>query len=122
MDIKIYQYENCGTCKKALKWLDGRSVNYKTVAIREKPPTQAELRTMLEACNGELKRLFNVSGVDYRSLNLKETLPTMGEAEAIKLLASNGNLIKRPFVIGPDIALIGFDVSIWEEAFNEAWL
>jgi len=120
MDVTIYHYEKCGTCKKALKWLDGRNVSYTTVPIREQPPKPAELHAMLEAYDGEIKQLFNVSGVDYRALNLKEKLPEMSTDEAVALLAGNGNLIKRPFVTGPGIALVGFDPVAWEEAFDDA--
>ena len=120
MDLKIYQYQNCGTCKKALKLLDERSVHYETIAIRETPPSQADIKRALAACNDDIKRLFNVSGNDYRALNLKEKLPEMKTAEAVKLLASNGNLIKRPFVTGPGFTLVGFDPEIWEDTLEEA--
>ena len=73
---------------------------------------------MLAAYEGQLRRLFNTSGLDYRQLNIKEKLPTMSAADAIKLLAANGNLIKRPFAIGTDLQLVGFDEATWSETLN----
>lgn len=117
MGLKVYTYKNCGTCKKAVKWLDARSVAYQELPIRETPPGIPELRKMLKAMNGDLKKLFNTSGMDYKQLNLKELLPAMPEDEALGLLSTNGNLVKRPFVIGKDIATVGFREETWEELF-----
>lgn len=116
MTIKIYEYKNCGTCKKALKFLDANKINYKKIAIRETPPSMTELKKMLQY-GVELKKLFNTSGVDYRSLNMKEKLPKMTQEEALKLLSGNGNLIKRPFVLGPDFGLVGFKEDDWKKHF-----
>lgn len=74
---------------------------------------------MLKIYNGELKRLFNTSGMQYRELNLKESLPTMSEAEAIELLAGNGMLVKRPFLLdGDKTGLLGFKQAEWEKALT----
>ena len=113
--IKLYTYKGCGTCKKALKHLQKKGVAYEEIPIREKPPTKGELKTMLKSYRGELKRLFNTSGRDYRSLNIKEKLPSMTEKEALDLLASNGNLIKRPFLLAPTAHLVGFKAEEWAE-------
>ena len=86
--------------------------------IRETPPKKSELQTMLKAYDGELKRLFNTSGGDYREQKLGPKLPTMSNKDAIALLAENGNLVKRPFVLGEGVALVGFSESVWQERLS----
>jgi arsenate reductase (glutaredoxin) len=112
MALRIYAYEKCDTCRKALRFLKERGVAHEVVPIREEPPTEQELRTMLKYVGG-LRRLFNTSGLDYKALGLSQKLPAMSEAEAIKLLAGNGNLIKRPFVLGKDWGTTGFKEEEW---------
>ena len=119
MTLKVWEYKNCGTCRKALKYLDSKGADYQRAPIREQPPSATELRQMLKQRGGEIRQLFNTSGVDYRAMNLKDKLPAMSEDEAITLLASNGNLIKRPFVLGPEIALVGFKQEEWDRAFEQ---
>lgn len=119
MPLKVYAYKNCGTCRRALQWLDTRGIAYAEVPIRETPPTVAELKRVLNSVGGDLRRLFNTSGGDYKSLDMKTRLPTISEAEALALLAENGNLIKRPVVIGPGIALVGFREDEWEAALGK---
>ena len=114
--MKIYTYSGCSTCKKATRWLDAQGIAYEERPIRERPPTRAELKAMLGYVGGERRRLFNVSGQDYRALGLKDTLPTMSDAEALKLLASNGNLVKRPFLLGDGYGLVGFKQEEWAAA------
>ena len=114
MSLKVYVYDKCSTCRKAIQFLDGAGIAYQKIAIREQPPTNAELKTMLKAQTGELKKLFNTSGMDYRSLNIKDKLPTLSIPDAINLLASNGNLIKRPFAISKNVALVGFKEDTWQ--------
>lgn len=92
-------------------------MDFEEIAIREQPPTLAELEQAHQA-KGNLKPLFNSSGMDYRELNMKEKLPTLTDQEALELLAGNGNLIKRPFVIGPDISLVGFKENEWSEQLD----
>lgn len=116
--LKVYVYAKCSTCRKALQFLDAHEVAYKALAIRETPPTKKELKAMLQLKNGEIRKLFNTSGLDYKALNLKEKLPSMSEKEAFDLLASNGNLVKRPFVLGEDVGTVGFRVEEWEELFG----
>lgn len=87
------------------------------MAIRETPPTESELKTALTAMGGDLKKLLNTSGLDYRALGMKDKLHTMNEAEVILLLASHGNLVKRPFVIGDGKVLVGYKEENWEAAF-----
>lgn len=118
MGLKVYTYKNCGTCKKATKWLDAHGVAYTEVPIRERPPSVAALKKVLKAQGGELKKLFNTSGMDYKQLNLREMLPAMSESEALRLLSSNGNLVKRPFVVGEAVATVGFKEETWASLFG----
>jgi arsenate reductase len=116
----IYTYVNCDTCRRAVKWLRAQGIAFDERPIRETPPSPAELRAMLAAGNGELRRLFNTSGRDYREQKLGERLPGMSEAEAIALLAGNGNLVKRPFLLGGGVALVGFDEKTWAAALRRS--
>ena len=111
--MKIFIYDKCDTCRKALKFLLERGLLAVTVPIRETPPTVAELNRMLGYV-GELKRLFNTSGLDYKALNMKERLPKLTEAEALALLAANGNLVKRPFLLTGTGGTTGFKQAEWE--------
>jgi arsenate reductase (glutaredoxin) len=115
--LKVYLYKNCSTCRDAKKWLQGRGIAFEELAIRETPPSPAELAAMLAARGGKLSAMFNTSGQDYRELGLKDRLPTMTNEEAFALQQTNGNLVKRPFVIGEGIGLVGFKVAEWEKAF-----
>lgn len=112
--MKIYSYKGCGTCRNALKYLDGKKIKYELAPIREQPPTVAELEKMLEYYKGELKRLFNTSGLDYKALNIKDKLPKMTTKEALSLLSKNGNLVKRPFVLTSKGGLVGFKPEEWD--------
>ncbi len=109
----VYVYQKCGTCRDALKWLDQKGIASEVKAIRETPPTPAELKVALAAVGGDLRRLFNTSGVDYRELGMKDKLPSMSEPEALELLSKNGNLVKRPFLIDGQKVLIGFKEAEW---------
>lgn len=116
--MKIYTYAKCDTCRKAVKWLQARAIVFTEIPIREQAPTEAELRRMLAIYGGDLKRLFNTSGGDYRELKLGEKLPAMSEAESIDLLAGNGNLVKRPFLLTERAGLVGFKEAEWEVFFR----
>ncbi|MCB1089328.1 MAG: arsenate reductase family protein [Verrucomicrobiae bacterium] len=111
--MKLYTYSGCGTCKKAVKWLKQQGIDLPEIPIREQPPSPAELRKMLTHLGGDRRQLFNTSGQDYRALNLKESLPSLSDDEAIELLASNGNLIKRPFLLTPKGGTTGFKEEEW---------
>jgi arsenate reductase len=115
-ELKIYTYAQCDTCRRAVKWLRAHGLAFAEVPIRETPPSSAELRLMLAAQGGELRRLFNTSGRDYREQQLGAKLPAMSEAAALALLAGNGNLVKRPFLLGGRVALTGFDEATWASA------
>lgn len=111
--IQIYTLKTCDSCRKATKWLIENHIPFQEIAIRETPPSLANLKLALADLDGDIRKLFNTSGQDYRALNLKEKLPTLSKKEALDLLASNGNLIKRPFLISGKISLVGFDASSW---------
>ena len=115
--MRIYAYKNCDTCRRAQKWLESRKIAHEVVPIREQPPTLAELRAMLKRV-GELRRLFNSSGQDYKALNMKDRLPKMSEDEALALLAKNGNLVKRPFAISAKAGTTGFNEEEWAQLFG----
>lgn len=112
--MTIYTYQKCSNCRKAVKWLRARGIAFEERPIREVPPTVAELRAMRAARGGELRRLFNTSSQDYRDAGLKDRLDSMSEAEAFTILRGNGNLVKRPFLIGEGVAVNGFRESEWE--------
>jgi arsenate reductase len=116
--LKVYAYSGCSTCKNALKWLKQHAIACTEIAIRETPPSMAELKAMLAAHEGDLRKLFNVSGMDYRSLGLKDKLPAMSTDAALQLLAENGNLVKRPFAIDAkkQVHLVGFKEPEWQAA------
>lgn len=114
--LKVYAYAKCSTCRNAIKFLDAHNVPHKTIPIRDRPPAKGELLKVLAAYDGNIRRLFNTSGGDYKAMKMKDKLPDMTEEEAIELLARNGNLVKRPFVIGNDTALVGFNEEVWRDA------
>ena len=118
MSTRVYIYDKCDTCRKALRFLQERGVKYSTVAIRETPPTVAELKAMLGYV-GDLKRLFNTSGLDYKALHMKDRLPMLSEAEALALLAGNGNLVKRPFLLTGSGGTTGFKQEEWERLLGQ---
>lgn len=111
--LTVYAYQKCSTCRDALKWLTARGIPHEVKAIRETPPTVAELKKVLAETGGDIRKLFNTSGVDYRELGMKDKLPSMSEAEALELLSANGNLVKRPFALGDGKALVGFREPEW---------
>ncbi|MEN8724696.1 MAG: arsenate reductase family protein [Lentimonas sp.] len=116
--MKIYTYKNCGSCKKATKWLKEQGVDFEELPIRETPPSVAKLKQMLAYQNGELKKLFNTAGGDYRELNMKMKLPAMSDRDALELLSTRGNLVKRPFVLGNGFGLVGFKEAEWVGAIK----
>jgi len=119
MPIKIYEYKNCSTCQKALKFLDQKGIAYQRLPIVDQPPSVAELGKMLaylKADGGSFKNLFNTSGQLYRELGVTEKIKAgMTEKEAIELLAKNGKLIKRPFLLTGDSGTVGFKEDVWRK-------
>ncbi|MBP0972388.1 MAG: arsenate reductase family protein [Oscillospiraceae bacterium] len=106
-------YPKCTTCQKARKWLDANHIPYEERHIAEQNPSADELRTWQARSGLPLRRFFNTSGLLYRSLSLKDKLPTMTEEEMLALLATDGMLVKRPLLISDDFVLIGFKESEW---------
>lgn len=116
MAIKVYQYPKCGTCRKALKWLDGRGVKYAATDLVASPPSATALRDLFRRSGLPIAKLFNTSGESYRAGNWKERLKATSEADALAALAADGKLIKRPIVDTGAAVLVGFD----EEAYAAA--
>ncbi len=112
----VYTYAQCDTCRRAVKWLRAQEIAFTEKPIRETPPTLRELDAALRAVDGDLRRLFNTSGRDYRAMKLGDRLSTIGKDEAFALLAANGNLVKRPLLIGGGTALVGFKEDAWKAA------
>jgi arsenate reductase len=109
------QYPPCSTCQKAKKWLDAQGIAYEDRHIKENNPTYEELKAWYEKSGLPLKRFFNTSGLLYKSLNLKEKLPTMTEEEQLRLLATDGMLVKRPLIVAENTVLTGFREAEWEK-------
>ena len=113
--MKVYQYPKCSTCRKAIKFLNEKEIAFDVFDISQQQPSMAELKQMLIS-QGEIKKLFNISGMQYRELDMKNKLPTLTEDKALAILNNNGMLIKRPFLVGEGVALLGFKESIWQES------
>ena len=111
--MQFIQYPPCSTCQKAKKWLDEHGISYTDRHIKENKPSYEELKLWYEMSGLPLKKFFNTSGLLYKSLNLKEKLPTMTEEEQLRLLATDGMLVKRPLIIKDNAVLTGFKESEW---------
>lgn len=109
------EYQKCSTCQKAKKWLDENGFQYQDRHIKEQNPTLEELKEWYEKSGLPLKRFFNTSGLLYKSMNLKDKLPSMSEEEQLALLASDGMLVKRPIIVCDNLILTGFREKEWEE-------
>ncbi|MGL1894056.1 MAG: Spx/MgsR family RNA polymerase-binding regulatory protein [Spirochaetaceae bacterium] len=116
--MKIWKYNRCGSCRKAIKYLDENSILYTPLEMLDNPPNVEELTKMLGLLDGNIKKLFNTSGVSYREGNYKEVIKTKSESELLELLASNGALIKRPFILGDTKGTVGFKEDIWDTLFK----
>ena len=108
------EYPKCTTCQRAKKFLDERGAVYTDRHIKEDNPTAEELRVWWKASGLPLKKFFNTSGMLYKSLELKDKLPRMGEEEQLELLATDGMLVKRPILVGDGFVLVGFRPAEWE--------
>ncbi|WP_160032858.1 arsenate reductase family protein [Paenibacillus sp. An7] len=115
--LTVYQYAKCGTCRKAVKWLEAAGHELTQIPIFEEPPTVEKLASLVENSGLELKKFFNTSGEVYKEMNLKDQLKGMSREEQLQLLASNGRLIKRPIVTDGTKVTVGFK----EEQFQETW-
>jgi len=113
--LKVYCYNKCSTCKKALKWLDDHQIEYDLHDIKTDHPDEGTLQEYYKKSGLPLKRFFNTSGIPYREMELSKKLPEMGENEQFRLLASDGMLVKRPLLVGEDFVLTGFKEEEWED-------
>jgi len=111
--MQVYQYSKCSTCRKALAWLRSNDVEFESIDIVTSTPNVATLRRVLERSGLPIKKLFNTSGEAYRQGGYSQRLETMTEGEALTELAANGKLVKRPLLIGEDVALVGFDAATY---------
>jgi arsenate reductase len=114
----VYQYPKCGTCRKALKFLDAEGVAHETRDIVTRPPSKTVLRKALRLSGLPVQRFFNTSGQSYRQGGFKEKLKQLSTDQALDALASDGKLIKRPLVLGDGFVLVGFRESEWRQALG----
>lgn len=118
MTMKAYLYNKCDTCRKAKKWLTEQNISFEEIPIVDTPPTKEELRTIWKTSGLGLRKFFNVSGVQYKELGLKDKLPNMTEDEMLELLSSNGKLIKRPLLASDNTVTLGFKPEELEKAWG----
>ena len=116
--MKFICYPKCTTCQKAKKWLDEKGISYELRDIKENNPSYDELKKWYELSGLPLKKFFNTSGLLYKSMELKNKLPNMSEEEQLKLLSTDGMLVKRPLLICDDTVLVGFKEKEYEELFK----
>ena len=109
-------YPKCSTCQKARKWLEVNHLEFTERHIVEETPSYEELKEWYAESGLPLKKFFNTSGMLYKEMQLKDKLPTMSEEEQLKLLATNGMLVKRPLIVNGNIILTGFKEAEWEKA------
>ena len=117
--LKFICYPKCTTCQKARKWLDENNIEYEFRDIKLENPSLEELTAWHAKSGLPLKKFFNTSGLLYKSLDLKNKLPAMSEEEMLKLLATDGMLVKRPLLIGDEFVLVGFKETEWAEKLNK---
>lgn len=109
-------YPKCSTCQKARKWLEANHLEFTERHIVEENPSYEELKEWYAESGLPLKKFFNTSGMLYKEMQLKDKLPTMSEEEQLKLLATNGMIVKRPLIVNGNIILTGFKEAEWEKA------
>ena len=112
--VNVYCYSRCSTCQKALKWLQAHGVEHTVIDIKTDHPDEETLRAYYKQSGLPLKRFFNTSGIPYRELGLSKKLPDMPEDEQLRLLSTDGMLVKRPLVVGDGFVLTGFKEVEWE--------
>ena len=117
--LKFICYPKCTTCQKAKKWLDDNGIEYELRDIKFDNPTLAELTEWYKKSGLPLRKLFNTSGLLYKSLELKTKIPSMTDDEMLALLATDGMLVKRPLLIGDGFVLVGFKETDWKEKLNK---
>ena len=117
--VKFICYPRCTTCQKAQQWLDANEIEYELRDIKLDNPTLDELSEWYKASGLPIGRLFNTSGLLYKSLDLKNKLPTMSDEERLTLLSTDGMLVKRPLLILDDLVLVGFKEAEWRAALSK---
>ena len=115
MHVLFLEYPPCSTCKKAKNWLDSHGISYTDRHIKEQNPSKEELTLWYKKSGLPLKKFFNTSGLLYKSMALKDNLPTMSEDEQLELLSTDGMLVKRPIIVTDDFILVGFKENEWAE-------
>ena len=117
--LKFICYPRCTTCQKAQKWLDDNNIEYEFRDIKTDNPTLEELTEWYKKSGLPLKKFFNTSGLLYKSLDLKNKIPSMSEDEMLNLLSTDGMLVKRPLLIGDGFVLVGFKEDEWRALLNK---
>lgn len=117
--LKFICYPKCTTCVRAKNWLDDNKIKYELRDIKLNNPTLEELTVWYNKSGLPIKKFFNTSGLLYKSLDLKNKLPEMSEREMLKLLSTDGMLVKRPLLIGDDFVLVGFKEAEWTEKIDK---
>lgn len=113
----VYAYAKCTTCKRARQFLEKHHVAYHYLPIETQAPSRRELTLMLQYLDGNVRKLFNTSGMLYRSMQLASKIDSLSQKEALDLLGSNGMLVKRPFVLSQDSGAVGFKEDVWLKKF-----
>ena len=116
--IKIYCYDRCSTCKKALSWLDNKDIKYEKIDIKNNNPDEKTLRELHKKSGLPLKKFFNTSGILYREQQISEKLSSMTEDEQLKLLSTDGMLVKRPLLICDNGVIPGFKEESWRKVLG----
>ena len=117
-NVTILCYSKCSTCKKAEKWLKDKGIEYNYCPIKEENPSVEELREWISKSGLLIKSFFNTSGILYREQNIKEKIKTLSQEELLKILASDGMMVKRPVLLIGDKIRIGFDEKKWEDVIK----
>lgn len=115
MKLLFAEYPKCTTCKKAKAFLDESGIDYTDRHIKEENPSVEELKSWIKKSGLDIRKFFNTSGILYREMGLKDKLADMSEDEKLKILSSDGMLVKRPILVGDDFVLVGFKESQWTE-------
>lgn len=118
MNCLFIEYPRCTTCQKAKKWLDEQGVAYDDRHIVEQRPTEKELLDWIQGSGLPSRKFFNTSGLVYKSMELRDKLSGMPLEEQVKLLASNGMLVKRPILLVNGHVCVGFKPDEWQKAMQ----
>jgi len=118
MAISFYEYAACSTCQKAKKWLESRGVKFTAIPIVDQPPSEAQLKDFVAKSGLDPRRFFNTSGQVYREQRISDRIAVMSHGEMLKVLASNGKLIKRPILVDGDKVLVGFKEADYQSHFS----